>query len=202
MPCGHSLSGASGGWLPEHPRLPSRQLYFFLMQPQPTPAPINDIVGPLALDRYPVAVLIGIAIGVIVLGLVAAWYFSGRARRKPPTPGAVALAALTALRGAGGSAYDFGVRVSDILRRYIRDRHGLDAVNMTSFEFLQSLRGTAAFREDEKHALAAFLEASDLIKFARADAAGGELDQLFSTAENLVKAGEAKQAEKPGKGAK
>ncbi|GAB4169037.1 MAG: hypothetical protein Fur0032_07480 [Terrimicrobiaceae bacterium] len=168
---------------------------FDFMSPQPTPAPIHDIVGPLAIDRFPVAVMVGVAALVVVLALLAVWYWDGRGRRrKPPTAGEVALAALAALRGENRSAYEFGVRISDILRHYIRDRHGLDAVNMTSLEFLQSLRETVAFREDEKMALAAFLEVSDLIKYARVEADGGELDQLFLTAENLIKAGESKKA--------
>lgn len=173
------------------------------MNPQsaPTPAPIHDIVGPLAIERYPVILVVGLAALAVVLALLAVWYFGGRARKKPPTPGAVALAALAALRGSKVSAYEAGVQVSDILRYYIRDRHGLDAVNMTSMEFLESLRGTVAFREDEKAALAAFLEASDLIKYARVEAGGEELERLFRTAESLVQAGESKAAA-AGKGGK
>ncbi len=80
-----------------------------------------------------------------------------------------ALAALRELRGEASEAdpYGFGVRVSDALRTYIRDQHGLDAVTRTSVEFLEVLRDNAAFTDNEKAAISEFLESVDLLKYAR-----------------------------------
>jgi len=166
------------------------------MMPQaaPTPAPIHDIAGPWQIAGYPLGWVLAAAAAVIFLGLLLAWVFRGRPRRRPLTPLEKALAGLAALRADGGSAYECGVRVSDLLRTYIYEQHGLDAVHKTSIEFLESLRGNPTFSANETAALAAFLEASDLIKYARASAAAAELENIFDTAERLVRSGAAAKA--------
>lgn len=161
------------------------------MMPQasPTPAPIHDIAGPWQIGGYPLPAVLAVAAGLIVLALVLVWFFRGGMRKRPLTPKEKALAGLSALRAGNGTVYDCGVKVSDILRNYIFAQHGLDAVHKTSLEFLESLRGNPTFSPDETRALAAFLEVSDLIKYARADAARTELVNLFDTAERLVLSG-------------
>ncbi len=158
------------------------------MNPPSTPAPINDIAGPVAIPGYPVEWMIGGAVALIVLALFLLWFLNRRGRKPVLTPRQKALAALAALAELQGDSYDFGVRASDILRNYIREAHGLDAVNQTSLEFLNSLRDHHVFNDNEKSSLAAFLEASDLLKFARKEADGGELHLLLETARRLVNA--------------
>jgi len=158
------------------------------MMPQATPAPIHDITGALAIPSYSVPLMIGGATAIVILALLAVWFFGLRARKPQLTAKQKALAALASLSQAPGEAYDFGIRVSDVLRTYIRDGFGLDAVNKTSIEFLTSLKDHRVFDTNEKASLAAFLEASDLIKFARKDAASGELELLLDTARRLINA--------------
>ena len=62
-----------------------------------------------------------------------------------------------------------------LLRTYIRDQHGLDAVTRTSVEFLEVLRDNAAFTHNEKAALSEFLESVDLLKYARLPAAADDI---------------------------
>lgn len=157
--------------------------------PAPTPVPIHDIMGPWQIVDFPLPMVTGGVAALLLLGLLAIWFFRGRRHHRILTPKERALAVLADLRARGGSAYDCGVKVSDALRTYMNEQHGLDAVHRTSLEFLESLRGNPVFDDNEKSSLAAFLEASDLIKYARADAGRDELGQLFDTAERLVNAG-------------
>lgn len=158
------------------------------MMPQaPTPAPIHDITGPWAIPGVPLAWMVGGAVVLILLVLLAIWYFVGRLRRTRLTPRQNAIRALSELRGLQSTPYEFGVRASDILRTYVRDAFGLDAVTRTSLEFLESIRDNVVFDTNEKASLAAFLEASDLLKYARVEAGGEEIGQLLDTAEQLVR---------------
>ena len=67
-------------------------------------------------------------------------------------------------------ARTFGGAVCDVLRIYIGGEFGLAAERQTSPEFLASITGSRAFSVREHHVLAEFLDACDLLKFARADA--------------------------------
>lgn len=168
--------------------------------PSPTPAPLNDIVGPVWFWPYPIwmTVAAGIALLVLLAGLV--WLLQKLFKRKaaPPTNKQKALAALEALRGGivGADPYAFGVTVSDCIRTYIRAEHRLGATTQTSLEFLNSIRGNPLFSENEKAGLTVFLEKTDLLKFARAEAGEHELLDLLDIAARLVR-GEA-QSDKSG----
>jgi len=153
----------------------------------PELAPLHDIVGPWAVRSWSVSLVLGIFSTLVVVGLVATWWFLRiRQQTPPPLPREVAQRALDALRDARLSAYEMSVEVSDILRRFIHDEYGLDAINKTSMEFLNALQPSTVFSENERVALAGFLEVADLIKFARANATTQETDQLFATAEQLI----------------
>ena len=168
--------------------------------PSPTPAPLNDIVGPVWFWPYPLwmTVAAGVVLLVLLAGLV--WVLQRIFRRKaaPPTNRQKALAALEALRSglAGADPYAFGVTVSDAIRSYIRAEHRLGATTQTSLEFLNSIRGNSFFTENEKAGLTVFLERTDLLKFARAEAGERDLLDLLDVAARLVR-GEA-QSQKSG----
>jgi hypothetical protein len=157
--------------------------------PQPTPAPLHDIAGPVWLFPYPTWVIVAAAIAFLVLIGLAFWLTRRKRPVPPQTPRQQALAALEALRREGPEAdsYDFGVRVSDALRTYIRDQHGRDAVTRTSVEFLEALCDNAVFTDNEKAALSEFLESVDLLKYARLPAAAEEIQSLLAIAERLVR---------------
>ena len=150
--------------------------------PQPTPAPIHDITGPLWFFPYPAwAVVLAAVAFLALIGLV--FWLTRRKRLAPvQTPRQRALAAIEELRREGPETdpYAFGVTVSDALRTYIRDQHGLDALTRTSVEFLEVLRENAAFTENEKASLSEFLESVDLLKYARLSAAAQDIQSLQS----------------------
>lgn len=158
-------------------------------QPAATPAPIHDIAGPVWLFPYPMWMVAAALAGVLVLLGLVFWLIRRARRARPLTARQKALAVLDDLRREGGDAdpYAFGVKVSDALRAYIRDQHGLDAVTRTSLEFLETLRDNAVFSENEKAALAEFLESADLLKYARQSAGAEEIETLLSIAERLVR---------------
>ncbi len=158
-------------------------------QPPATPAPIHDIAGPVWFFPYPVWMVIAAVAGLLVFTGLIIWLARRARRARALTPKERALAALAGLRQEGREAdpYAFGIRVSDALRAYIRDQHGLDAITRTSLEFLATLRDNAVFTENEKAALAEFLESADLLKYARQSAGAGEIQTLLSIAERLVR---------------
>jgi hypothetical protein len=85
--------------------------------------------------------------------------------------------------------YQFSIRVSDILRRYVTDQYQLPVTRQTSVEFLAALTQASPFSEDEKSLLEDFLNRCDLIKFARYDATTEDSRLLLEEATRFVKGG-------------
>jgi Domain of unknown function (DUF4381) len=157
----------------------------------PTPAPIHDIVGPVWFFPWPAWVVVCAVLGAVLIlaGLVMV-VRSLLNRKKLPTPKERALAALERLRSAiaGADPYAFGITVSDAIRNYIHEQHGLQATTQTSLEFLESITSNPVFTDNEKAGLALFLEKTDLLKYARAEAGESEMIGLLETAGRLVRA--------------
>jgi len=161
-----------------------------LSAPAPTPAPIHDIVGPVWFLPYPLWMIVTAACALLLILILAVWAITAIIRRKrPPTNKERALAALEKLRGGmvGVEPYAFGVAVSEAIRSYIHDEHGLPSTTKTSLEFLESIRTNPVFTENEKSGLSVFLEKTDLLKFARAEAGESEMIGLLETAGRLVR---------------
>jgi len=158
--------------------------------PQATPAPIHDIVDAVPLPFVPFWVWIagGAALALLV-GLLIWWFFF-RNRRAELTPRQKALLALGELASAGVSGYEFAVKVSEVLRSYIETVYGLRATRQTSLEFLEAIQANRVFSEEEKQAMAEFLETADLVKFARQDLGESENTKLRETALAVVQKGE------------
>ena len=110
-----------------------------------------------------------------------------------------ALAALAALRGrvSEGNDHDFGVGVSDVLRRFLGEAFGLAAPRQTTEEFLTSLHGSLRFMESEQEALAGFLHQSDYLKYARGEATTDQRLALIEAAESFVLSGEKEKSGQP-----
>lgn len=114
----------------------------------------RDIKGPVPYTVTTLRPLLYLG-GALALGLLAWWLaraWARRARRQvaavvPAIPeDQVALTALTALEGealpAGGHVKEFHLRLSEILRRYLGDRYGILALDMTSEELYRMLART------------------------------------------------------------
>lgn len=155
----------------------------------PTPAPIHDIVGPLPFGTL--TPLHAAAAILILAALAAAGFYLLRRKIRIPTPQEKALEALARLRVEvnKGDDHEFGVLVSDVLRRFLGEALGLSAPRQTTEEFLQSLSGSLRFLPAEQEALAGFLSHADRLKYARGEATPEQRLFLIQAAESFVKGG-------------
>jgi hypothetical protein len=85
--------------------------------------------------------------------------------------------------------YQFSIRVSDILRRYVTEQYQLPVTRQTSVEFLNALAATSTFSAEDQSLLGDFLNRCDLIKFARYDATNEDSRLLLDEANRFVKGG-------------
>ena len=153
----------------------------------------HDITGPL--DYFllqPWMIFCAVAGALLLIGLVT-WLVK-RWRNRPvvvPTPRQRALDLLARIETEIDklTPYQFSIRVSDILRRYVTEQYQLPVTRQTSVEFLNALAATSPFSSDEQTLLGDFLNRCDLIKFARYDATKEDSRLLLDEAERFVKGG-------------
>ncbi len=161
-----------------------------------TPALPHEIAGPFSYLPYPLPVLIAAAVVIMVLLGLAAWglrVFLQRRHHRPATPREAALAGLAQAARRTGEAdpYEFGILVSDILRRFLSEEYRLPATTQTSHEFLHGVRAAGRFDESRLADLGRFLDRADMIKFARASATAEDNAALVELAAQFVKGGAA-----------
>lgn len=168
------------------------------MPPADTSADLlpHEIAGPVWYLPYPLPVMIAAAVLSALLLGAAIWAFVAwrrRANRRPPTAREQALSELARARLTAQTAppYNFSIMVCDVLRTFLGREHRLPATTQTSYEFLQTARGSGVFDEDRFGRLTRFLDKADAIKFARAEATGEDNTELADLAEDLVKGKEA-----------
>lgn len=152
-----------------------------------------DIVPPVNyLLVSPWTIFVACLLVLTIIGL-AIWY--GRKlfqKEKPvPTPHERALAALNEIKKDVEriNPYQFSIRVSDILRRYVMEQFDLPMTRQTSVEFLNAIGSAASFGDEEKALLSDFLNRCDLIKFARYEATPSDSRLLLDEARQFVKGG-------------
>ncbi|HZD03634.1 MAG TPA: hypothetical protein VE173_01915, partial [Longimicrobiales bacterium] len=142
---------------------------------------IRDIRGPLSI---PLSLLrVGLWVLLALATTAGGWLLWRRMRGRRQRPAAAALpaspprppheVALEALAGVEaspllerGQVKEYHIRVSDILREYVEARYRVGALEMTTGEVLEGLRG-AAVDEPFLDGLRRFLEPCDLVKFAK-----------------------------------
>ncbi len=86
-----------------------------------------------------------------------------------------------------GMIKEYYTELSDILRRYIEERFALNAPEMTTEEFLGSLRMSSALNDDEKMRLSRFLSGCDLVKFAKHRTTLAEMKDGFVLVRDFVR---------------
>jgi hypothetical protein len=141
----------------------------------------------------------GAALAALLAGL---WW---RRRRKqlerdavpPPGPHEIAYAELEKLLASGllekGEAKLFYLRLSNVLRRYIEGRFGLNAPEQTTEEFLDGLRHGTPFRLEHMELLRSFLQHCDLVKFAELQPTREQAESTIALCRRVVE--ETKQEE-------
>lgn len=152
---------------------------------------IRDIAPPLEIPMplWEKLVIAAIATALVALLIKAVIdYRKNRPVAPPPLPREVALKALEALRSQVQTAdpHQFGIAVSDVLRRYVGEQFGIRAERQTSPEFLVACQNSARFSAGERRLLESFLERCDLVKFARQDESVSTSESLLQSAFSFV----------------
>lgn len=151
----------------------------------------HEIAPPVDYSFVPTwAIFLTSFIGLCLIGLIV-WLFKRRKKPAlpPKTPREIALEELDRIADEIGTAnpYQFSIRVSDVLRRYVTNQFGLPLTRQTSIEFLTALAKSKSFSTNEKSLLEDFLNRCDLIKFARYDASSADSRLLLEEATRFVK---------------
>ena len=154
---------------------------------------LPDIAPPVLYSLVPPWIIfIASLIALTIIGL-AIWYGRRFFRKKEAglSPRERALGALNGIETEveKNPSYQFSIRVSDILRRYVMEQFDLPMTRQTSVEFLNAIASAANFSDDEKTLLADFLNRCDLIKFARYEATTADSRLLLDEARQFVKGG-------------
>ena len=141
----------------------------FLAQQQ-----FHEIAPPVDYSFVPTWVIfLASFVGLCLIGSIV-WFFTRKRKlaEPPKLPREIALEELDQIRGEieRMSPYQFSIRVSDILRRYVTQQYGLPATRQTSIEFLSATAKAPSFSADDKSLLEDFLNRCDLIKFAKYEA--------------------------------
>lgn len=161
-------------------------------------ADIHEIAPPVDYSLVPPwVVFCGVAAGLVLLGLIG-WWIRKRSLRPKPEQSARDRT-LHDLDRIGRemetlTPYQFSIRVSDILRRYVTEQYQLPVTRQTSVEFLSMLAKASPFSEDEKSLLEDFLNRCDLIKFARYEATTEDSRLLLEEATRFVQGGKLEPA--------
>jgi hypothetical protein len=154
----------------------------------------HDIVPPVDYSLIPPwAIFVASFAGLSFLGWLVWLLLRRRKLLQPPKlPREIALEELEriTLEIEQINPYQFSIRVSDILRRYVTEQYALPVTRQTSVEFLTALAKSSPFSEDEKSLLEDFLNRCDLIKFARYEATSADSRLLLEEATRFVKGGQ------------
>ncbi len=148
---------------------------------------IKDVKGPMSFREINWALIIIAAVAVVVMVLIIYWV-----RRKPrpvKLPHETALEELETIKAEylrAGDVKEYYSSASDCIRRYIERVFRLKAPEMTTEEFLNSLKDSSGLSLEHKDLLKGFLSASDLVKFAKYAPAREEIEAVFITAKKFV----------------
>ena len=157
---------------------------------------IHDVKPPMELPEsflWPWGVLI-ILFVLILAGYIFWWLrykrMSNAAPLKTRTPWEIAHERLSTLEHKGLSNQEqfeaFYVELSSIMRRYMEDQFSLRAPEMTTEEFLNHLQTTSHLNDQQKDIFKDFLNACDMVKFARYGPTEKETQESLKLARTLI----------------
>lgn len=199
---------ADGNTLSEPFPIASFEVLSSLSAPDESLKGIKDVV------RWPGAVPRWIwVLAIIALVAAVAGYFVSRTLSKPRTilhypaaepPNEAALRRLRALKAKGWiealKIEPFYVELSAIVRRYLEDRFSLRAPERTTEEFIREASDSRLLTGEQQQLTRAFLEQSDLVKFARHTPERSDMEAALASAERLVTETAPKPAAEPREG--
>ncbi|MGB5106651.1 MAG: BatD family protein [Candidatus Zixiibacteriota bacterium] len=138
------------------------------------------------------------AAAALIVAIAVFWYLYRRARRpidlgKEPIderlPWEIALEELNALKAsdlvAKGEYKEYYLRLSEIFRRYLERRYGIQALERTTYEIIIEFR-SLALENSEEEVIYHFLDECDMVKFAKHDPTQEDITRHFETAREFV----------------
>jgi hypothetical protein len=155
---------------------------------------IREIAGPIG---FPIKIpwyVWGI-LALVVLGTGIVFFLFKRKKNQeilaPPRPAhEIAYEALQVLRQKEYLRRKehklYYIELSDIVRRYLENRFNLRAPEMTTEEFLNSVKEERTLSYGHKNLLREFLSHCDLVKFAKYEPPEKEADLSFESAKKLI----------------
>lgn len=130
------------------------------------------------------------ALAIVALLLGLRWWSRRAVERARLSAFDVAMRRLANLEARGlpsaGQADAWYVELSGIVRRYLEDRHGLRAPELTTEEFLREARRADALSASHQDLLGAFLEGCDRVKFAAHEPTADESEQALAAARRFL----------------
>jgi len=150
---------------------------------------IRDIKGPIRF--YEINwILVSIVLAAIAIAILLMRIYRNRKNRKAAKlPHEIALnelASIMSLLERTSDIKEYYVRISDCVRRYIETAFKVKAPEMTTEEFLNSMKDSGALSKEQKNLLKEFLNACDMVKFAKYNPSRNETQSVFATAKNFV----------------
>ena len=142
---------------------------------------------------------LGVALLLLAtLGAIVSWWRRAARARLQRSAFELAMGRLNSLRSRGlptpERADDWYVELSDIIRRYLENRFGLRAPELTTEEFLREARRSVELSPEHRTTLSAFLEQCDRVKFAAYRPPGKESLNVLNDAGRFIE--ETRLAEK------
>jgi len=180
-------------------RLPLPELLINVVSVLSNPPPeLTDIKPAVSIPGHAWLRLLWILLLIVIIALLSAWLIRVWLRKpKVPTaikvvpPYEIALSALQALLSRGyienKVAQPFYVELSAIVRIYLEDRFDLHAPEQTTEEFIRTSSNSAVLTPDHRLLTQAFLEQSDLVKFARFEPSADDMQSAWNAAAKLVR---------------
>jgi len=158
-------------------------------------AELQDIKGPLRYrDLTYLYILLAVVAAVIII-LAVIFIIKKRTAPKqiipPPRPAhEIAYEALTELEKKNypktGRIMEYYTSLSGIVRRYLENRFRLRAPEMTTEEFLYSVRESIDLNSEQKGLLGEFLSHCDMVKFAKYSPETTEIEKSHGSARRLI----------------
>ncbi len=136
-------------------------------------------------------IVLGFLLAILAFIALLTWDLRRRNHRSGQPPDVWALSeldrlpSLSALDAAGRERYV--VQVSEVVRRYLEIRFHVPALERTTPEFLHYLQELSGLAPEQRTALAAFLERTDLAKFARACPGPDEAADMVDAVRDLIR---------------
>ncbi|VAW15023.1 hypothetical protein MNBD_BACTEROID05-938 [hydrothermal vent metagenome] len=155
---------------------------------------LRDVVSPV---EYPskVFLILIILVCISVIAFICYLYFRKPSRDKKTnipvkTSTEIALEQLVALAKSPlisqGNYKKYYQILSNIVRQYFEGFYHIRAVEMTSEEFLLSIKSSSKVNQPAKELLSLFLESCDMVKFAKYAPQSQEAQKSLELAQNII----------------